>query len=236
MSAARIVEEIDFLKKYYGARAIYFREDHFTLSKERTLEFCELLLKKNIPIEWMCETRVDQLDDYAYQKLMKDAGCKAFYIGVESGSPRMLEFFRKGETIEQFIGVFEIARKLGIKTYASFVVAGPTETQSDRDMTEHLIEKIQPDFLSKNIYVGLPGSELYDYVKRHKLYEHEDDLHILYPKGYLENVRRYYGDNGYFKTYRLNNQSVWNEDILKGVRCELKELLTRWGKSLISRM
>jgi O-antigen biosynthesis protein len=204
MSARKVVEDIEYLIKYYGARAIYFREDHFTLNKNRTVEFCELLLKKNIDIEWMCETRVDQLGDYEFQKLMKLAGCKVFYIGVESGSPRMLEFFKKGETIDQFIKAFEIAHRLSIKTYASFVVAAPTETQRDRDMTDHFIQKVQPDFVGKNIYVGLPGSELYDYMKNNDLYEYEDEFHILYPLGYLKNVDIYYKENEYFKTYTLN--------------------------------
>jgi O-antigen biosynthesis protein len=204
MSALRVVEEIEYLTKYYGAKAIYFREDHFTLKKERTVEFCELLLKKNIKIDWMCETRVDQLDDYEYQKLMKEAGCKVFYIGVESGSPRMLEFFKKGETIQQFIKAFETAHKVGIKTYASFVVAAPTETQKDRDMTDHLIQQVQPDFVGKNIYVGLPGSELYSYIKNNNLYEYEDEFHLLYPLGYLENVKRFYNDDEYYKTYTLS--------------------------------
>ena len=100
MSAERVVQDIEFMIKHHGARGIYFREDHFTLNKQRTIDFCESLLKKNIEIDWFCETRVDQLDDFEYQKLMKDAGCRVFYIGVESGSPRMLEFYKKGETRE----------------------------------------------------------------------------------------------------------------------------------------
>ena len=88
-------------------------------------------------------------------QLMKDAGCKFFYIGVESGSPRMLDFYQKGETREQFIDAFEIARRVGIKTYASFVVGYPTETEADRQLTEDLIAKIQPDAVGKNIFLGL---------------------------------------------------------------------------------
>ncbi len=201
MSAERIVDDIQHMVKHYGAKGIYFREDHFTFKKERTIDFCQALLKKNIRIDWICETRVDQLDDPEYQQLMFDAGCKAFYIGVESGSPRMLNLFKKGETREQFVKAFEIARTTGIKTYASFVVGTPFETDDDERLTDDLIKEIRPDFLSKNIFLGIPGSELYDQIKLNNLYEYEDELHILYPKGYLKNVRKYYGDNPYYKTY-----------------------------------
>ena len=80
--------------KTYGARGIYFREDNFTLRKERVTAFCEQLLRKNISIRWMCETRIDALDE-SLLTLMHRAGCEALYIGVESGSQRVLDFLKK---------------------------------------------------------------------------------------------------------------------------------------------
>ncbi len=201
MSAERIVADIEKLIQYYGAKSIYFREDHFTLNKGRVEEFCRVLMNRRIEIDWACETRVDSLDDYDYQKLMADAGCKMFYIGVESGSPRMLKWFNKGETVEQFETAFEIARRVGIKTFASFVVEAPTETQEDRDQTDEFIRKIKPDHVSRNIYVGIPGSELYDYVLDHQEYEYMDPFGVAYLKGYLKSVDHYYGGNPYFKVY-----------------------------------
>jgi hypothetical protein len=67
---------------------------------------------------------------------------------------------------------------------------------------------IPPDFLSRNIYVGIPGSELYDYIRNNDLYEYEDEFHILYPFGYLDNVKKYYNDDKYFKTYSIKNGVV----------------------------
>jgi radical SAM superfamily enzyme YgiQ (UPF0313 family) len=212
MSAERIVSDIKHMIKHYGMRAAYFREDHFTLKKSRVIEFCELLLKNNIQIDWMCETRVDQLADLEYQKLMARTGCKLFYIGVESGSPRMLEYFKKNETVDQFIESFRISKEVGIKTYASFVVGAPTETKEDIRATEKLISKIKPDYCMKNIYVGMPGSELYDYVLDNKLYEYEDENNVLYLEGHNKRVNKYYHGNPYFKipsTVRQNQFYIY---------------------------
>lgn len=204
MSAARVVDDVLYMKKYYGAKGIFFREDHFTLSKKRTVEFCELMLRKNVGVQWSCEIRADQLDDYEYVKLMADAGCKAFYIGVESGSPRMLTMYKKGETVGQFIDAFANAKKAGIKTYASFVMGVPYETSEDDQMTEKLIDTIKPDFVGRNVFVGIPGSALAEQIKSDGLYDYEDENHILYPKGYLSNAYKYYGENDYFKVYDIN--------------------------------
>ncbi|MSM38216.1 MAG: radical SAM protein [Geobacter sp.] len=228
MSAERVVHDIEHMIRYYGARGIYFREDHFTLNKKRTVEFCELLLRKKIRIDWFCETRVDQLNDYDYQKLMADAGCRVFYIGVESGSSRMLEFYRKGETREQFIRAFEIARKVGIKTYASFVVGVPTETEDDLRQTEDLIKVCNPDYIGKNVYLGIPGSELYDFVRENNMYEFEDNKHILYPVGFKRNALKYYGKNSYLDLYELPSAFSHIIKLLnKSMQCRLKSVLFR---------
>lgn len=199
MSAQRVLNDVEFMIKYYGMKVAYFREDHFTLNKKRIIEFCELLLKKKINIDWMCETRVDSLDDFGYQKLMARAGCKVFYIGVESGSQKMLDFYKKGENVEQFVKAFEIARKVGIKTYGSFIFGAPTETESDRHKTEDLILRIKPDYIGRNVFVGIPGSELYDYTRNNNLYEYEDLNRVLYLKGHNKLVDLYYNGNPYMK-------------------------------------
>ncbi len=223
MSAERVVADIEFMIKYYGLKGAYFREDHFTLRKSRVVEFCELLLKKNIKIDWICETRVDNLDDLEYQKLMARAGCRVFYIGVESGSPRMLEFFNKGETVEQFITSFRFAKEAGIKTYASLVVGAPTETQQDRQATDNFISDANPDYVMKNIYVGLPGSDLYDYVRNNNLTEYEDSNKILYLKGHNSRVNKYYHANPRFKIPASNRKyQILLFDLLKKIAGRLK--------------
>jgi len=210
MSAERIIEEIKHLIKFYGAQGIYFREDHFTLNRKRTIEFCELLLRENISIKWLCETRVESLDDYELQKLMYKAGCRFFYIGVESGSQRMLDFYQKGETVEQFIKAFDIAKKAGIKSYASFIVGFPSETPEDIKLTETLIKRLSPDFVGRNIFVGIPGSELYNYILNNNLYDYIDQNKIIYPKNYLSNVYKYYNDNNYYRVYENKKSSRIN--------------------------
>ena len=45
-SADRIISEIEYLIKNFGAKGIYFREDNFTLIPERVKEFCGKLIKK----------------------------------------------------------------------------------------------------------------------------------------------------------------------------------------------
>ena len=111
------------------------------------------------------------------------------------------KIFNKGETVKQFEEAFQISKKVGIKTYASFVDGAPSETAADRKLTDDFINNSKPDFVGRNLYVGIPGSELYEYIKENNLYEYEDELHILYPIGFHKKVKRYYKNNKYFQVY-----------------------------------
>jgi radical SAM superfamily enzyme YgiQ (UPF0313 family) len=199
MSGKRIFEDVSYLVKTYSAKGIYFREDNFTLNKKRVIEFCNLLMENNVNISWICETRADSLQDFEYVSLMANSGCKAFYIGVESGSPHMLELINKQISRKQIIKAFENAHKVKIKTYASLIYGLPYETDEDLRLTNSLIIKIKPNFIGRNIFVGIPGSELYDYVKKNKLYEFKDKNGLLYLKDHNDRVNKYYHGSPYSK-------------------------------------
>ena len=192
-SAERIVSDIEYLIKNYGAKGIYFREDNFTLNKKRLTTFCNLLIEKKINIPWACETRVNTIDREIVE-LMHSAGARAFYFGVESGSQKVLDFFKKDITIEQTMNAFNLCHEFGIKTAASVIVGVPTETEDDIVQTVRLVEEIKPTVTWYNVFVGIPDSELYQYVKKNKLYEVIDDRGLLYLKGHNERVRRFYGN------------------------------------------
>jgi radical SAM superfamily enzyme YgiQ (UPF0313 family) len=142
-SAERLVADIDYLIKTYGARGIYFREDNFTVQRERTEQFCRLLLDKGMKITWACETRVDTLDRELVS-LMRRAGLAAVYLGVESGSQGVLDRLHKGITVDQTRQAFAWCREFGVKTAASVIVGTPGETAQDLQQTLALISELSP--------------------------------------------------------------------------------------------
>ncbi|MGA7827733.1 MAG: glycosyltransferase, partial [Geobacteraceae bacterium] len=193
MSAERIVADIEHLITTYGARGIYFREDNFTLDKKRLTRFCELMLERNIKVPWVCETRVDSLDESTVE-LMTRAGAKGFYIGVESGSQRLLDFMKKGISVEQIKDAFHLAHRHGIMTAASIIVGLPTETEQDLRETCLLLEEIAPDVTWFNVFVGLPDSPMYRYAIDNNLYDFIDDRGLVYLKGHDRKVESLYND------------------------------------------
>ncbi len=203
-SPKRIVTEIEKLVDKYGARSIYFREDNFVLSKERTMRFCDLLRQEGIKIEWAIEARIDIVKDKGkyFLERLAESGCKGIEVGVESGSQRILDIINKRITVREIEEFFELSHDLGISTYASVIYGIPGETEEDREHTESLLDKAKPDKIRRGVYLGLPGSYFYQQLLKTKDYERIDDNGIIYPKGYRELVGRIYDQPTNYRTGR----------------------------------
>ena len=194
ISAPNLVNYISDLKSKYGAQGIYFREDNFTVEPKRVDEFCDILISENINISWACETRVKNLPAKLIEKMAK-SGCIGMYIGVESGSPRMLDYMKKGETREDFLKGMPIIHANGITTYTTWVYGLPTETEEDRATNDEFIEKLNPTTADTFVYLGQPGSDFYKMLDETKTYELKEDNGIFYIPGFLPLAKRVYGEN-----------------------------------------
>ena len=214
-SAERIIAEIEYLIREYGAQGIYFREDNFTLDLKRTNTFCESLIKKNIIISWACETRVSNLSTDLI-RLMNAAGCKAVYLGVESGSPRVLDKLKKGITVEEIENTVNSCNKFGIKAYCSLIVGTPGENYEDYLLTKKLMNKLKPYAHVFNVFVAIPDSSLYKYILNNKLYEYIDDIGLLYPPGYDIKTKYFYGrDHECFVDYPFKQRTMFDKQLMK---------------------
>lgn len=165
-SAANVVDEMEHVVRDYGVDEIYFDDDCLTLSKKRVLEMCRLLLKRDVGVKWIVQSRVDTVDREVLTA-MKEAGCHYILFGVESGSPRMLEIMKKRISLERVRQAFEDCRELGIRTQAFFLFGVPGETQETVEETIEFAKEIGADSTQFAIVVPHPGTELYETCVEH---------------------------------------------------------------------
>jgi len=192
-SAEKIIGEVEYLINKYGIKGIYFREDNFTCDRKRLIKFCELIEEKRIKFKWTCETRAD-LDEKFVDRLSK-IGCVGFYIGVESGSQKVLDLMNKNIKVEQIKNFFKVCRRAGIKTYATICYGTLGETEDDREITERFLLEINPDAIDRFAYLGVPGSSHYEYIRKNKLYYHMDESGFIYTDAFKEITLKLYPES-----------------------------------------
>lgn len=155
-SAENIIEEIAQVIARFGATRINFADDTFTVSRQRIEGFCRQMIERKIDVDWGCNVRVDSVDQRLLG-LMKAAGCKDIWIGVESGSPEVLRSIGKEIDLDSVKKVFKWSREAGLKRRGYFMLGIPGETLEDILMTEKLIEEIEPDSMAITFFTPFPG-------------------------------------------------------------------------------
>jgi radical SAM superfamily enzyme YgiQ (UPF0313 family) len=161
---ANVIEEINYLAYDFNIKGLYFNDDTFGLNKEWLMDFCQSLRKMRFKLVWGCQSRADILSKEMLCQ-MKKAGCIQVDIGAESGSETVLKNLKKDITPKDTEEVFKIARKVGLKTFATFILGCPGETTEDVKKTEELAKKISSR-VSFLILVPYPGSELFKMAKQ----------------------------------------------------------------------
>jgi len=194
VSSIKLVEYISNLKSKYNVDSIYFREDNFTVNKKRVKEFCNLMIENKINLPWACETRVKNLDNNLVE-LMAESGFIGAYVGVESGSNRMLSYMKKGETVQDFTDRFPVLHANGINTYTTWIYNLPTETKEDRYLSKKLAEKIKPNVIDNMVFLAIPGSNFYNMVNESGEYEFKEESGVIYTNGFLSMANIIWNDD-----------------------------------------
>lgn len=155
-----IVDEIRYIRQKYGLIYFSIRDDTFTADRKRVLDFCTLLQKHDVNILWNCQSRVTAIDEELVIE-MKRAGCECIQLGVESGSPRILQQLGKNITPEQIRQACSLIREVGINLSIYLISDVPGETGEDIRQTNDLVRHIHPDdgYVSPLAYY--PGTQLY---------------------------------------------------------------------------
>ncbi|WP_290623688.1 MULTISPECIES: B12-binding domain-containing radical SAM protein [unclassified Archaeoglobus] len=164
-SAENVVDEIEWLVSDFNAKHIAFSDDTFTLSRRRVEAICDEIRRRGIDVEWSCSSRVDTTNEDMLKK-MKEAGCSAIYFGVESASPRILDFYRKKIDSEKVRRAVTLARKYGIRVICSFIIGAPMERKEEMRATLKFALELDPDYAQFSVLTPYPGTEIFDEAER----------------------------------------------------------------------
>lgn len=155
------LEEVKYLCETYNLRGIYFADNLLTGNRKWILQLCEGIQSLPYKIWWGCNARVDTITD-ELAETMKLAGCVQIDFGVESGSETILKKIKKKTYPEKAEEAFNILRRYGIRSGATFIIGTPGETKRQIEKTYRLAKKINPNHVCFNFMTPYPGTTLYE--------------------------------------------------------------------------
>ncbi|MBI5742150.1 MAG: cobalamin B12-binding domain-containing protein [Nitrospirae bacterium] len=173
LSAGRVIEEIKRTERLTGNKHLKFHDDFFTSNYDYCREIFDYLSGDYSLLLYTRVTFVNQ----RFLDLLKKFKRVWLSFGVESGSERMLEKYRKKITTEQIRRAFELCGKQqNIRTKASVILGAPTETMEEIRMTLDFMKEISPTRRTYCVYSPYPGSELYDEAVSSGLFAPPDSI------------------------------------------------------------
>lgn len=125
-----------------GVRYVSLDDDCLTDDPERFGAVCSIM--RALGLIWQCEIRADMLtEDMARE--MAASGCWQIAVGLESGSPRVLELMNKQQNLAAVLQARRYCWTYGLRFVALVMVGYPGATEEDEEATRRFIRRLQPD-------------------------------------------------------------------------------------------
>ncbi len=167
-SPENVLEEIENIYGEYNIKNMEFVDDTFTLDQKRAEKICDGIIKRGWDISWGASSRVDTLSKELVEK-MKKAGCWILFLGIESGSQKILDAIGKRITIEQAKKAVRIMKDAGIQVLGSFMVGFPQDTLETIKETINFAKSLNLDYAEFSMLTPYPGTPIYDYALENDL-------------------------------------------------------------------
>jgi radical SAM PhpK family P-methyltransferase len=154
-----IRRELQSMHEYGGIRNLVFVDDTFNVPLPRFKQLCRMLIECGHPFRWYSYFRCNNADEEAID-LMAASGCAGVFLGIESGSQRVLANMSKSVTVEQYRHGIQMLRDHGILTFGSLIAGFPGETQETVDETIEFLHTVGLDYYRIQLWYCEPGTPI----------------------------------------------------------------------------
>jgi len=138
-------KELDTLASFGTIKSISIIDDTFNVPLKRFHRILKMIIKNKYAFKWNSHFRCQFADDETIS-MMKESGCEAVFLGIESANDNMLKNMNKRAKIIDYERGISLLHKYNILTHASFIIGFPGETRSTVQDTIDFIEHYKPTF------------------------------------------------------------------------------------------
>jgi anaerobic magnesium-protoporphyrin IX monomethyl ester cyclase len=159
-SAACVAEEMSRLKQEVRPDHIWFADDIFGLTARWIEEFSREVERRQARTPFMIQCRVDLLTPEVVAALAA-SGAEEVWLGVESGSQRILDAMEKGTTLTEVRMATRALKARRVRACWFLQLGYPTESWEDLLMTRDLVRDERPDDIGVSVAYPLPGTKFH---------------------------------------------------------------------------
>jgi radical SAM superfamily enzyme YgiQ (UPF0313 family) len=180
--AEEVVDEIYHLGEE-GVDYIYFVDDIFNYPPSYAEALCREMVQRKVNVKWSAFVSPGFLTE-SLLSWMKESGCEGIEFGTDSGSPRMLENYKKSFTQEDVIQSSKICSKLNVNHCHYLLFGGPGENEETIEESFKLMDQLDPTAVIAMLGIRIyPGTEMEKISRSQKIIHQNSNL--IYPHFYI---------------------------------------------------
>jgi anaerobic magnesium-protoporphyrin IX monomethyl ester cyclase len=192
-SPEAVADEMARLKMTVRPDHIWFADDIFGLTPDWIERFGAAVSRRAARTPFMMQSRVNLMKPRVVDALAA-AGAEEVWLGVESGSQRVLDSMDKGTTVEQARIATRNLRARGIRTCWFIQLGYPGEEWEDVIATRDLVRDEMPDDIGVSVSYPLPGTVFHARVQTQlgakRNWGDSDDLAMMFQGTYVTEFYR----------------------------------------------
>ncbi len=172
-----LMEELDFL--HNRTRKIAVVDTNFYNNRLFLQKVCREMIKRKYNFIWGAQCTIDIGDDIETLHLLKKAGCRILFIGLESIDQKNLTHVNKKYSAAAYEDKIKNIHKAGIKIAAFFIYGMDDDTVATSNSLSKFIIKNKIALPMINILVPTPGTRLYAQLKNENRILMKDEQDFL---------------------------------------------------------
>jgi radical SAM superfamily enzyme YgiQ (UPF0313 family) len=181
------------LRERFGADLLWFADDLFGIQSQWVQEFANAVEKWDARVPFKMQSRVDLMKEETVRALRR-SGCVEVWMGVESGSQKILDAMEKGTAVGQIVSARQKLKEHGIRASYFLQFGYPGETWADIQKTIQLVRETRPDDVGVSVSYPLPGTSFHERVCEElgakTNWEDSEDLAMMFKGAYASEFYR----------------------------------------------
>jgi anaerobic magnesium-protoporphyrin IX monomethyl ester cyclase len=188
-----VAREMQILKQKYRADHIWFADDIFGLNRHWVKDLASEVQRLNCAVPFKAQARADLLTPETVNALRR-AGCHEVWMGVESGSQKILDAMDKGLLVEEVACARRSLKQQGIRACYFLQLGYPGESWADLRKTVDFVRETRPDDIGVSFSYPLPNTRFYDLVQQQlgakRNWCDSEDLCVMFKGTYTDEFYR----------------------------------------------
>jgi radical SAM superfamily enzyme YgiQ (UPF0313 family) len=221
-AVAQVLAELDQLRSAGWRDAVFIVDDNFIGNKTRAKELCVALAewrqRSMINFDFITEASLNLADDPELMQLMKDAGFKSVFLGIETPDESgLIASHKLQNTHRSLLDSIATIQGYGMQVMGGFILGFDTDHEDIFDRMVEFIQKSGIPIAMVGLLQAMPGTQLFQRLRNenrildagqgNNTSEHLNFLpHMDAAKliaGYRSVLKQIYGCEAYYERVKL---------------------------------